>query len=555
MRRTILVSTVAVLVIAGAVGGAVYGVRSHQRDRARELLEASTSSFETCLLGDAHPARGNTDVTLRGVRLAEGAPSVAGAVDAGAPAVGPDGGAVSSPWPARCLAYVDPLRSSYERAYAAGATERWVGLEGVRAELAAGSTQHLAELLDALMPFWVAPAPASVPRPVAPLLALLRTSTSRPIAEIGADGVANLEQVQGELHVTLGTVVAACVIDGETMRAACVRPVKPANRVLAHAKGGAILFEQDVDDEKAFVVDGSKVRLTIPSFQLGYAFNDGRVTVLTLPNDAGDGSYGSRIYERTPAGQTLNVPSNVPFSGTLRSAGGWLLWKEVGADEEPEGDARLRARDLSAGVRASTLTLGIVGRRPTGTGHSGDSCESTHLFFDMSPMLAIRAPSGKWSVVPQEARPDGAARTSSCEGDTVRIVDASPTEIRLQECTPARCVAKTTSLVLPVKASVAALGQDDVLVAWPSGNALYALRGKLDDLATTRPFVLIEDDARPNVAPIDGGAPGEPTTEQDPTMLTAMPGHGYVAVVRFGEKTYLVGLKKDGTASAIVDGT
>jgi len=548
MRRTILVSTLSVLVVVGVIGGAVYGVRGHQRDRARELLEVSTSNFETCLLGDAHPAKGTTDATLRGIRLAEGAPVLAAAGDAGAPTLGPDGGELEV-WPARCLPYLDPLRASYERAYAAGATERWVGLDGVRAELAAGSLQHLAEVLDALMPFWVARAPASVPRPTTPLLVLLHTAGTKPIlAETTGVGLTRMEQVQSELHVMLGPPAVGCVLESSTMHLACVRPSEVVGQALQHPKGTPIFFERNgVGERDAAVVDGSKVLLPIPSYWFGYAFANGRITVLTLPMDSGgdDGTYTSFVYERTPAGQVLHTQANVPLGGTPRSAGGWLLWKEV-SEVEPEGDAQIRARDLSAGARGPATTIGRVGRRATGMGHSSGNCESTHLFFDLSPALAVRAPGGKWSVVPQEARPEEATRTLSCEGDTVRIVDASPTEVRLQECTPAKCTAKTASLVLPLRASVAALSADDVLVVWPSGRAVYALRGKPDELATSKPFVLVEDDEKTAVL-------GPASEGEDAASLTAMPGQGYVLFVQFGEKTYGVALKKDGTASVLVD--
>jgi hypothetical protein len=365
--------------------------------------------------------------------------------------------------------------------------------------------------------------------------------------------VSRVEQVQSELHLQLASPAVGCVLEGSTLHLACVRPSSPADQVLAHAKGGPILFAQNGDGERGFVVDGSnKVLLPVPSVQLGYAFTNGRVTVLTLLVGEDDWA-GSHIYERTPTGQTLHAPSNVPLNGTPRSAGGWLLWKEV-SEEDYEADAHLRARDLSAGVRGAALTIGTVGRRLPGTGHSSGSCESTHLFFDMSPMLAIRAPSGKWSVVPQEARPDEALRTLSCEGDTARIVDARPTEIRVQECTPAKCTSKTASLVLPQRASVAALGQDDVLVTWGSGRALYAQRGKLDDLATAKPFVLIEDDEKPAVLPPVGLGMGALRHDEDVASLTAMPGQGYVVFVQFGEKMYAVALKKDGTAQVLVDG-
>ena len=549
MRRTILVSTLGVLVVLGCIAGAVYGVRSHQRDRARTMLEADTAAFETCLLGDTHPVAGTTDATLRGIRLAEGAPTVTADADAGAAvAFASDGG--PSSWPGRCLPYLDPLRASYERAFAAGAAERWLGLDGVRTELVAGSLQHLAEVLDGLMPFWVGAAPASVPRPITPLVALLRTSAMKPIATDVT--VSQLEQVQSDLHINLGGAVAGCVLEGRTLHFSCVRPEKVAQRVLAHPKGGPILFE-----EGGPIVDGSKVLLNVPSYQYGYAFPNGRIVVLTLPTggDEDDSYYGSFLYERTPTGQTLSAPSNVPLNGTPRSAGGWLLWKET-SEVEPEDDARLRARDLSTGVHASTLTLGKVSRRPPGTGHSSGNCESvTHLFFDMSPALAIRAPDGKWSVVAQEARPDDAARTLSCEGDTVRIVDASPATLRIQECTPAKCTSTAASLVLPDRASVAALAVDDVLAAWPSGRALYGLRGKLGELAASKPFVLVEDDENAAVlAPTIGG----PGSVEDAANLTALPGMGYTIVVQFGvgeaAKSYLVALKENGTATAVVDG-
>ena len=557
MRRTILVSSLAVLVAVGLIGGAVYAVRAHQRDRARELLEVSTSSFATCLLGDVHPAAGTTDATLRGIRLAEGAPVPAVDGDAGAPTLGPDGGELGE-WPARCLPYAEPLRASYERAFAAGAAERWVGLDGVRAELAAGSTQHLAEVLDALMPFWVSAAAPSVPRPVTPLVALLRTSASKPMLDDATNvTVSAVEQVQSELHLTLGPAVIGCVVEGSTMHLTCVRPSFAVDQALSHPKGAPLLFEWNALGERPSAVvdgrDGSKVLLKLPSYWQGYAFANGRITVLTQPIDeADDGTYVSHIYERTPTGQTLHGPSSVPLGATPRNAGGWLLWKEV-SEVDPEGDAHIRARDLSAGALGGVITVGTVSRRPSGTGHSSGSCESTHLFFDMSPVLAIRAPSGKWTVVAQEARPDDAVRTLSCEGDTARIVDAKTTEVRVQECTPAKCVSKSVTLVLPQRASVAALGQDDVLVTWPSGRALYARRGKLDDLATAKPFVLIEDDEKPAfLAPV-GMKLGGPREDDDAASLTALPGQGYVVFVQFGSKTYGVALKKDGTASVLVD--
>ena len=558
MRRTILVSSLAVLVVLGCIGGAVYGVRSHQRDRARGMLEVDTAAFETCLLGDAHPAAGTTSATLRGIRLAEGAPALTGAgADGGAPTAGADGGSLVTSWPERCLSYLDPLRASYERAFAAGAAERWIGLDGVRAELAAGSTQHLAEVLDALMPFWIAAAPASVPRPITPLLALLRTSALKAMV-VGATELtlAHVEQVQSELHLTLGAPVAGCVLEGSTLRLVCVRPERVATQVLAHAKGGPIVFAQDpLGEESTAVHDGRKVLLSLPSYQYGYAFANGRVVVLTQATDesGGDG-YASALYERTPGGQTLHGASHVPFNGTPRSAGGWLLWKEV-SEDDPEGDAHIRARDLSTGVAGSALTLGTVGRRPFGVGHSSGNCESTHLFFDLSPAVVIRAPGGKWSVVSQEGRPDEGARTLSCDGDTLRIVDASPTQLRVQECTPAKCTSTTVSFPLPPRAFAAALTTDDVLVVWPSGRAIYALRGKPDDLAASKPFVLVEDDEKAAaLSPSLGG----PAAAEDAAYLIAMPGRGYVLLAQFGAgesaKTYVVALKKDGTATAIADG-
>jgi len=96
--------------------------------------------------------------------------------------------------------------------------------------------------------------------------------------------------------------------------------------------------------------DGSKVLLKLPSYWQGYAFANGRITVLTQPIDeADDGTYVSHNLRANPTGQTLHGPSSVPLGATPRNAGGWLLWKEV-SEVDPRATRNIRARDLSAGA-------------------------------------------------------------------------------------------------------------------------------------------------------------------------------------------------------------
>ena len=56
------------------------------------------------------------------------------------------------------------------------------------------------------------------------------------------------------------------------------------------------------------------------------------------------------------------------------------------------------------------------------------------------------------------------------------------------------------------------------------------------------------------LAPTIGG----PGSVEDAANLTALPGMGYTIVVQFGvgeaAKSYLVALKENGTATAVVDG-
>jgi len=240
MRRTILVSSLAVLVAVGLIGGAVYAVRAHQRDRARELLEVSTSSFATCLLGRRSPCGGDTDATLRGIRLAEGAP---------VPAV--DGDAVLPLWDPTAVSSASGRRgASRTRNRCVPATSgpsprapRSAGGPRRRARRA-GRRLHAAprrgaRRADAVLGLGRGP---SVPRPVTPLVALLRTSASKPMLDDATNvTVSAVEAGADELHLTLGPAVIGCVVEGSTMHLTCVRPSFAVDQALSHPKGAPLL--------------------------------------------------------------------------------------------------------------------------------------------------------------------------------------------------------------------------------------------------------------------------------------------------------------------------
>lgn len=541
-RKVIIGGVVLALVGAGGITTAVLAVRAHRRTVATELLTKASSDLAACTVGTPFPA--DVKTTLAGIRVAEEA-----AQDTAA--------AGTAAWPQRCADYTDAVQDAYERAYAAGAVEKWVPVTAIKVELQNGSTQHLGEVLEALRPFVGAKAAASVPRPARPMTGgVLLSSLVPAYGRAPAATVSDVESVDGELHLTLSDVggLSSCVLDGTSFAMKCTGAQPQATGVLPFGKGGRALFWRTIsgDESEVTKIDDAAGKLVFqpPSFSYGYAFTDGRIGVITNGSEDWE-TYQPGLVVRTAGGASSRVASDVSLSGTPRVAGGWILWKDVDY-ENPGNPAKIKARSMGGGA---TVTVGPVDRRPSGTGHSSGHCQTgTHVFVDMSPAIAVRGPDGRWSDVKQEARPDDSERTLSCEGANVRILDWSASTLRVQDCDASACSSKSATLSVPAGALAASMGSDDFLVLWTKNQGLFGIRGPLASLGTATPFALATSDAKEQAAFADVGGVAAKRSFADVAALQSV-GGGAVLFAQIAGKTYAIGIKKDGTVTSVSDGS
>ncbi len=541
-RKVVVLGVVIAVVAAGGVSAAVLGVRHHRQKVATDLLSKASTDLATCTVGTPFPA--DVKGTLAGIRVAEEA-----AQDTAPP------GTVA--WPQRCADYTAAVQEAYERAYAAGAVEKWVPVSAIKVELEAGSTQHLAEVLEALRPFVTGKAAASVPRPQRPMTSgVLLSSLAPAYGRAPGATVSDVEPVDGELHLTLSDVsgLVSCVVDGTSMAMKCTPAQPNATGVLPFAKGGRSLFWRTVssdESEVAKIEDASgKLVFQPPSYSYGYAFNDGRIGVITNGSEDWE-NYQPGLVVRTAGGTSSRVASDVSLSGTPRVAGGYILWKDVDY-ENPGNPAKIKARSMGGGA---TLTVGPVDRRPSGTGHSSGHCQTaTHVFVDMSPAIAVRTPDGRWSDVKQEARPDDSERTLLCDGASVRILDWSSSTLRVQDCDATSCSSKSATLSVPAGALAASMGPDDFLVVWTKNQGLFGVRGPLTGLATAQPFALASSDLKEQASFAQVGGVAAKRTFADVAAMQSVAG-GAILFAQISGKTYAIAIKKDGTVSSVTDGT
>ena len=541
-RKLALIGGVAVLVVAGGVTTAVLAVRSHQRKVASAALSKAASDFAACAVGEPFPA--DVGKSLEGIRLAEEA--AADTMPAG-----------TTPWPQRCVDYTDSVQASYERAYAVGATDRWVPINAIKTELQAGSTQHLKEVLEALKPFLTEKAAPSVKQPMHPMASGIALASLSPMyGRAPSATVTDVESVDGELHLTLSDAggLASCVLDGSSFAMRCSPLVADATGLLPFAKGGRALFWRTLAGDEmdvTHIVDANgKLVYKPPSYSYGYAFADGRIGIVTNGSEDWE-NYQPSVVLRSAGGVVSKTSSDVALSGTPRVAGGWILWKEV--DYEHPGDpAKVKTRNLAGGF---SQAIGDVDRRPSGTGHSSGHCQSsTHLFVDMSPALAIHGPDGKWTSVKQEARPDDAERTLSCDGASLRILDASTSNLRVQECDASGCKSWLSTATLPEGAVVASLGKDDFLVVWAKTQGLFGLRAPLASLGTAKVFALAQSDGKGDEktrATIGVGGVATRRSFADVGALQSVAG-GVVLFTQIAGKSYALAFKaSDGSVTGI----
>ena len=539
-RKLVIGGVVLAVVAAGGITTAVFAVRAHRQKVATEALSKVASELAACAVGDPMPADLATAIT--GVRLAEEA-----AADTAPP------GTVA--WPQRCADYTDEVQAAYERAYAAGAATKWVPVTAIKAELQNGSTQHLAEVLEALRPFVTQKASPKVPRPQRPMSGGALMSSFTPLFRRAPGAtVSDVESVDGELHLTLSDAsgLSSCVLDGSSFAVQCTPIASDATGVVQFAKGGRPLFWRTIsgdESEIAKITDASgKLVFQPPSYSYGYTFADGRIGVITTGSEDWE-SYQPALVVRSAGGAMSKVASDVSLSGTPRVSGGYILWKDVDY-EHPADPAKVKARSLGGGA---TIVAGPVDRRPSGTGHSSGHCQTpTHLFVDMSPVIATRTPDGKWTVVKQEARPDDAQRTLSCEGSTLRILDWSSSSLRVQDCDSTACASKSSTLSVPETALAASMGPDDFVVVWPKTQGLFGIRGSLTGLSTAPVVAFATADQKEQAAFAQVGGLLAKRTFADVAAVQSVAG-GALLFATITGKTYAIGIKRDGTVTSIAD--
>jgi len=205
------------------------------------------------------------------------------------------------------------------------------------------------------------------------------------------------------------------------------------------------------------------------------------------------------------------------------------------------------ARALSSGSRA--ITVGTVGRRTYGEERTDGTCEADHLFFDMSPLLAVRDDKGGWHTLKPDAlaADSFATRTMSCHGDTLTIVDRNEHAVHVQHCAVASgCKTESVTVDLPKDAMVATVGAD-VLVLWTDeeSDAIYFVRSPLADLAKAKPKALV--DSALAIKKVQTGSLGGLTS-----MGSEAFSFGDEAIVFVGDtSTYALSIKPDGTATSI----
>ncbi len=536
------------LLAAGLAG--IWAYHVHEKTKARDDLEFAATRLSDCLLGG--PADGDVDDKLHRVQISARA------------AYAPD--TTPSAWPKRCASYTQAIVPAHRAAYARGVVKVIPSFDVTHDELAEGTLTSAASMLHGLAEFTHGPHDASVPAAPVERKPLLTKATIKPIGGDAQFGQISQLLVRSQEGLRFGMVDATLNGKRSCEYAHSAHAIRCISTIL-----NADLFAGDIGSDFAYSLVsngtaasvfgvGSEPLAVINDVQFishGRTFRDGHLELqMTMAND---GTFVPQLFERDRVGHIKRTPFEITssFGSGERLAGDFIVWKErpstVGEFESPsltpatEKPATIKARALVAGSHA--ITVGTVGRRTYGEERTDGTCEADHLFFDMSPVLAIRDDKGGWHTLKPDAlaADSFAARTMSCHGDLVTMVDRNEHAVHVQRCSVAAgCSTQTVTVDLPKDAMVATVGAD-TLVIWADedADAIYFVRSPLADLPKAEPKVLID-----SALVITKAAPG------DLSGLTSMSSEAFSfadeAIVFLGDTmTYALSIKPDGTASSI----
>ena len=542
--------------LVGLLGAGLAGIWAfhvHEKTRARDDLERATTRLSDCLLGG--PADGDVDAKLHRLRISAYATYFADKTP--------------TAWPKRCATYVQAIAPAHRAAFARGVVKVQPTFDTAHDELADGTLTSTASMLRGLAPFTHGPHDPTVPAAPSEQSPLLEMAAIKPIGGDAKFGQISQLLVRSQDGVRFGMVDEAlngkrsCEYAHATHKIRCIEAALDAD-----------LFAGDIGSDFAYsrVATGTSIK-TVSVFGAatdplavidnalivshGRTYRDGHLE-LQVNIETADAST-PLLFERDRAGHNTRTAFEVTsnFGTGERRAGGFTVWKQrpefvLGEYESPslapatEKPATIKARALIAGSRA--ITVGTIGRRTYGEERTDGTCEADHLFFDMSPALAIRDDKGGWHALKPDAlaADSFATRRMSCRGDTLTIADRNEHAVHVQRCSVALgCKTESVTVDLPTDAMVTTVGAD-TLVIWADedSEATYFVRAPLADLPKATPKVLID-----SALVITKSAPGG-LSEQ--SMSSEAFSFGDEAVVFLGDTTtYALSLKPDGTARSI----
>lgn len=527
LRRALIASGIVVAAVGGAIWAWIAVERSHARaehERELALLDAdvavAATEFVTCVLGD------DPTVAFERVRLAEELSPTPG-----------------GQWPVRCAPYALNMIAIAAKSVDAGVPRAIGPMKDVDGELRNGSTEHLMEAVTAVKPIATKKADTRVPRPSAPLGGGIAGGSPM----YGRDpkaAIESIDQLDGELHVTLArsNAHASCVIDGTSFAVHCTPDIDGVHAVIAYEKGGAATFWRlPAEGVVSGAVDVTgKLLLEGDILIHGHSYADGRLVALT------NAISGSAVLSTRAKDGTITKRPSEYGSSNPRGAADFVVWKSVDGDDAND-PATVKALHLADGtVRA----LGKVERRPDRTTSSSGHCASaTTLFVDMSPSIAVLGPKDAATLVKAEAQPDDAERGMACEGSSLRILDASASALRVQDCDATACKTKSGAIDVADGVRVASLGPDDYMLVWRKRWGVIAARAALDGFGAATPFAIAT--LEPRVDPLDDQL-GFIRNIDTTTRVVSVPG-GAIVFTQVMSKLHAFAVRRDGSVSPIVD--
>jgi hypothetical protein len=540
-KRVAVVAGALLLVLAAGLVG-IWKYQARSKRNARDDLSVATTKLSDCLLGG--PADGNVEEQMHRVQLGARATYT------------PDD--TSRGWPRRCVQYVAAIQSPHRVARARGVVDAQPDFTLVREELALGKLEKATALLRSLSEFTHGEHDPLVPPPPTKVIPLVGKDALH-----GLDGTSKYGQAS-ELFVRAQDGIRFGVTtDMLSVKHGCEYVAASRSLRCATAPASAEFFPGDLGSPLVYgvwsaspppvmtLMDGDTPLLSGAEIRAVRTFKDGSLAMVKTDEDSpfffrqklvvrkADGTVSSGSFDNTD-----RLPQRDRYGG------GFVVWKERPSSEDFGNDttdpATIKARAFTVGANATVV--GPVPRRLPTVVRTDSVCEADHVFFDMSPVLAVRDDKGGWHILNDEPLTHDtlARRWTSCHKDTFDLLDRNEHKLRAQHCSiAAGCTSASVTIDLPTNI-LATLSGDDVVVIWSDedADATYYVRAPIADLPKAKPNVLVDGALAIKQSDIEFGRPE--------TLGSEVFAFGDDVLALMGDATtYAILLKKDGTAMSV----